>query len=292
MTVLVSTGGFANLSAVESASLLISAEIQAIELSGGQWSQTALQDLLRLCDSANLVPHNYFPPPKIPFVFNLASPNIEIQKASMEHVRKAMSWCQQLGASVYSFHAGFLIDPVPSELGKRIKSRQIFDREKSRETFLKAVTLLSSEADDLGIRLMVENNVLSQTNFETFGENPLLMVDPEECQSILNQLPPSVGLLLDVAHLKVSATTLDFPLDAVFESCGNRISGYHLSENYGLEDTNGRISVDDWYWQFIKPQVDYISIEVYGESCDFLRQQQLMVEKMLAKLKEGPENDA
>lgn len=292
MTVHVSTGGFAGLTACESVEALLAVGISEIELSGGRWSPTALENLIPYSEAAKLVPHNYFPPPEIPFVFNLGSLDTDIQRLSVQHVRQSMNWCKQLGVSVFSFHAGFLIDPTPSELGQKIQSRQLFDRQKSIDTFVKLVKQLAVEAGDLGVQLMVENNVVSQQNFDSFNGNPLLMADPQECEFVLSLLPSSVGLLLDVAHLKVSATTLKFPIAEIFDRCENRIAGYHLSENDGLSDSNGRLSVDDWYWEFINPLVDYFSIEVYGESCETLLQQQLLVKEKLAQLNESLKNDA
>ena len=42
------------------------------------------------------------------------------------------------------------------------------------------------------------------------------MADPNECKKILNSLSDNVGLLVDVAHLKVSSNTLNFDPKKMF----------------------------------------------------------------------------
>ena len=59
--------------------------------------------------------HNYFPPPKTPFVLNLAHP--ETTDVSIMHCMKAIDICSYLGKSHYSLHAGISFNPSPNDLG-------------------------------------------------------------------------------------------------------------------------------------------------------------------------------
>jgi len=79
-------------------------------------------------------------------------------------------------------------------------------------------------------------------------------------------MPGNVGVLLDVAHLKVSATTLQFSKEKAHEQLKPYIRAYHLSENDGTKDSNEPISENSWFWKYINSDVKYISLEVYG--CD------------------------
>ena len=47
----------------------------------------------------------------------------------MNQVRTAMQLAVSLGRQIYSFHAGFRIDPKVSELGNKFSNSQIMDRE-------------------------------------------------------------------------------------------------------------------------------------------------------------------
>jgi sugar phosphate isomerase/epimerase len=186
-------------------------------------------------------------------------------------MKSSIELASLLGAKKYSFHAGFLIDPKVNELGKRIPSKKLFSRDASLEVFVKRVAELSNFAGNFGISLMIENNVLSQKNWLEFKDNPFLMADPKECEQIFKYLPENVGLLLDVAHLKVSANTLNFEPQTFFELMDKKITGYHLSDNNGLADTNQKFDNASWFWPFIKKDINYYTIEVYNEDYKTLK---------------------
>ena len=62
------------------------------------------------------------------------------------------------------------------------------------------------------------------------------MCDSIECKKIITKTPKNVKLLVDVAHLKVSAKSLKFDTEKFFNDCNDLIGGYHLSDNDGLSD--------------------------------------------------------
>ncbi len=128
---------------------------------------------------------------------------------------------------------------------------------------------------------MIENNVLSANNAAEFSSNPLLMCDPGECRDVMAVMPANVGLLVDVAHLKVSANSLSFDAAQMFSECHERIAAYHLSDNNGLEDSNERFDDDAWFWPYLKTDVNYYSVEVYGHTPDQLLQQVQLVQSKL-----------
>ena len=82
-------------------------------------------------------------------------------------------------------------------------------------------------------------------------------------QKILNSLSDNVGLLVDVAHLKVSSNTLNFDPKKMFILCKNRILGYHISDNNGDRDLNSSFDDSSWFWKYIDYKKEYLSIEVY-----------------------------
>ena len=277
----VSTGGFRGKAADEVSSQLLSQGIKYVELSGGAYSATLLGDLQAMVSDIRFQIHNYFPPPADPFVLNLGSLDHVIGTRSITHVENALEWCRVLGADWYSFHAGFLLDPKVDALGRRIPNRHLFDRETCIETFINRVSHVAEIAQKAGITLMVENNVLSAKNVLEFSANPLLMCDPQECQKIMGRMPGNVRLLIDVAHLKVSANSFGFDPVGMFDLCHEWIAGYHLSDNDGLEDSNQPFAEDAWFWPYLKPDVGYYSVEVYGLSLSQLRQQVNLVQSKL-----------
>ena len=82
--IFVSTCGFRDIDGAKAAKKMINAGIRNIELSGGLYNKKTVSSLIKTSDRANLQIHNYFPPPEIPFVLNLASTN----KTTIENLDK------------------------------------------------------------------------------------------------------------------------------------------------------------------------------------------------------------
>ena len=281
--IFISTGGIRAKSAAETAMNLYQHSIPAVELSGGAYSVTYEADLLALRKDLVLQVHNYFPPPAQPFVFNLASSDPALTERSVEHVRKSMRLAVALGRPVYSFHAGFLINPRVAELGQPLGRHVLCDRASALEQFGEKVLLLAEEARREGVTLLVENNVLNAVNMATFGEDPLLLTHPNEIVTFMRQMPSNVGVLLDVAHLKVSARSLGFDLVAAHAQVKPWIQGYHLSDNDGTADTNDIVTADSWFWEVIEPGLDYYTLEVYRVSSAQLAKQYEFVKTKLVE---------
>ena len=279
----VSTGGLKNSTGLSTSKYFASNKINAVELSGGLPDMCQLKSLKKLNSYIKFQIHNYFPPPHTPFVFNLASLNSYIGNRSYKHVETAMQWALELSTPVYSFHAGFLIDPAVNELGNRVASKELFDRNQAMVLFLERVCALAKRADQLGVSLLIENNVLSFNNYIEFKGNPFLMATADECKYVMDNTPYNVNLLIDVAHLKVSAKTLDFNPTEFLEKCEPWIQAYHLSDNDGSKDSNEKISRNSWFWPYIKRGLDYYSLEIYNASLQELLQQVQLTEKSLGQ---------
>jgi len=277
----ISTGGFGKESAYETTLDFIQEGICNIELSGGLYDAELKAKLLSLRDAVTFQIHNYFPPPKKPFVLNLATLDQEIALLSVEHVKQAISWSAELGQSIYSFHAGFLMDPKVEELGRRVRPRSLYVREESLLRFIERVNKVDEYAQALGVSLLIENNVLSAKNYSEFKGNPFLMVTADECIDVMRQTSENVRLLVDVAHLKVSANSLGFDPVNFLASCDEWISAYHLSDNDGTRDSNEFISMNSWFWPYLRHDLSYYSMEIYGITPSELAQQRDLIANAL-----------
>ncbi len=281
MTAYISTGGFNRIPAYKSVRKLINYGAKNIELSGGIYCSENLKKLKSQKQKINFQIHNYFPPPKIPFVFNLASQNPLIAARSLKHVETAIRNCKEIGSDYYSFHAGFLCDIEIDELGKVVKKKKLFDRRKSINIFIKRISKLAALAKKNKVTLLVENNVLSKKNLKEFNANPFLMCEPIESCKIAKRFPPNVKLLVDVAHLKVSAKTLNFDPKIMFQKCNKYIGGYHLSDNDGKSDTNKPFFDNAWFWKYLNKNLNYFSVEVYNlNKKKFLDLQKVVFKKL------------
>ena len=223
---------------------LVSYGFKNIELSGGTEYYEGLEDdLVELRAKYNLkyLCHNYFPPPKENFVLNIASLNDEIYGKSCEHFAKAIRLSNKLGSKKFGIHAGFFIDLKLDEIGRGIYKKKFFDKEKSIERFCKGFNELKGISGD--VELYIENNVFSQTNYETYkGEVPFMLCSSSHFKELKNKI--EFNLLLDLAHLQVSSKSLNLNFDSEFSFLIKNSDYLHVSENNGLEDLNNPIKKD------------------------------------------------
>jgi sugar phosphate isomerase/epimerase len=271
--IFVSTGGVRKKTAAETARDYLLHGIFGVELSGGSFSSSYENDLLGLPNEAVLQVHNYFPPPELPFVFNLASMDPLVARQSINQVRVAMQLAVKLNNPVYSFHAGFRINPIVSDLGSVLGRYNLAARHSALEQFGERVCMLAEEARREGVTLLIENNVLTKPNLSIYQEDPLLLTSPDEISDFMEKMPSNIGLLLDVAHLKVSAKTLNFGLHEAHVNLKKWIKGYHLSDNNGDADSNECITESSWFWDSILLDLSYYTLEVYGLSTPALASQ-------------------
>lgn len=279
----VSTGGYAEQTAFKTATELSKVGIKSYEMSGGLYDPDNRANLQLLTNDANVQLHNYFPPPKKPFVINLASTDHDIVIQTKRHIKHALDLSADIGSHLYSFHAGFLINPKVNELGKRVAKRPLINRNEAMNRFIENVNEMAVYAEKLNASLLIENNVLSHNNYDYFGDNPFLMVDAEECVIVMKETANNVFLLVDVAHLKVSATSLGFDKVEFLKSVEPWVRAFHLSDNDGLSDTNKPVREDSWFWRHIRNDLDYYSLEIYKTSPKELVEQIKLTNSMLNK---------
>lgn len=276
MTIFVSTGGERQASALDIAEHWSLQGIKNIELSGGAHDPHFEERLLRFADNdVSITLHNYLPLRREAFVLNLASPDRDIFAKSKHHIEECIDLSAKIGADHYAVHAGFLLDPVPKELGRPLRKVALYNRREAEDRFISAIRELGDYAHSRDVRLLIENNVYSSSNRRIYPSNPLLMTDPASISEILERCEGSAGLLLDVAHLKVSSVSQAFDLRAAIFSLQNIVEGLHLSDNDGFEDQNAACREDSWFWGLL-PKVKYSVLEVYGlDACKIKNQVEL-----------------
>ena len=221
----------------------------AIEFSSGMPYSPDLEQIY-LSAGIPRIPHNYFPPPADPFVINLASGNERIRTRSVEHCKKGLGLAKAAGAGFFSAHAGFCIDPRPDQLGRPLDVNVAFDRQLHWKIFISSVGEVADFAASEGMAFLVENNVTARFNLTSDNVNPLFCSDPEEMLRMLSTAGrDNLGLLLDTAHLKVSAATLGFDADDACKKVANAVACVHHSDNDGETDSNGPVGAGYWFLQ-------------------------------------------
>ena len=275
-----STGGFQKLTPQSVIQKYNKIGIRSIELSGGKYvhSQKIIK-FLKEKQNINFALHNYFPVPKKKFVINLGSFEKKIFKKTFLNIKKSIDISSKLKSKYFGFHAGFLFDPNIKDLGKKFADVRLQDRKKTINLFLTRVNLLAKEAKKKNVKILIENNVITIENFKKFKQDPLLLTHPDEIIKFFKKCDKDVGLLLDVGHLKVSAKTLGFNLLKAHEMLKPYIKGYHLSDNNGLRDSNKEFTKKSWFYNKLKKNVKYISIEVYTKNIKKLKLLQNLIKK-------------
>lgn len=218
--------------------IYLDAGIQNIELSGGTSYYPEIEEDLKKYGEIyglNYACHSYFPPPKQDFVVNLASCNDEIYERSLAHYEKCIELLKQIKCKTLSIHAGFYVEVTPQNIGKKLSRDIIYNKDKAMKRFCNAYKIINVLCEDNGIKLYLENNVLSQGNYLQFGNKNLLMLtDFESYIELKQQL--EFELLLDLGHLHVSANVLKKNYKEEIMKFASFVQWIHMSENNGAWD--------------------------------------------------------
>ena len=76
---------------------------------------------------------------------------------------------------------------------------------------------------------------------------------------------PTLGVLFDAGHAKVSATALGFDARAFLDAVAPHIGAWHVSDNDGITDQNAPCREDSWFLPALRDQgAAPIVVEVAG----------------------------
>lgn len=205
--------------------------------------------------------HNYFPAPQAPFVLNLASDNDDIRSISIQHCIRGLELSKKAGAPFFSAHAGFCVDPAPDELGRKLNLSKPYSRAAHWRLFIESVKQVTEAAGKMGMRFLIENNVLAPVNVHPDGSNPLFCCGADEMIRMLNEVNSfNLDLLIDTGHLKVSGQTLRFSPDEAIKKLYHKVSCIHHSDNDGSFDTNDKMQADYWFLKHMNKFSDIVHV--------------------------------
>jgi len=233
----------------------------------------------------NLICHHLFPPPQESLIVNLASQDAVILKRSKEQIKRSIDFCDSLGIKLFTFHAGFRADP-DSKL-RFLRDKAIAPYEIAFDTFVESVKEINSYAQNSGIRIAIENNVLSDYNVID-GQNPfVLLCEAEEFEKLYERIPSvSVGILLDLGHLKVTSHWLGFDKYDFVDRVADRVFAIHVHDNNGQVDEHKELDKTSWCLEVIGRK--YLNglpvvVESFGLTVSQIIQQVGLVDKILSR---------
>lgn len=289
--IFVSTGAFGQQDVEDVVQQSLLENINYIELSSGASHRSSnLSSMLAevTSDKLRFLVHNYFPVPRRPFVLNLASDDREMLKKTHEHCKLAIDIAAEVGAPFYSVHAGFCIHLRPENLGQKLHGKEI-SKDKAKAIFFESVQMLGEYAATKNVIVAVENNVCSGFNLRE-GQNDFLLGvtgdDLEELMQAVNMR--NVRLLLDVAHLNVSANALSFNATKTIEQIAPWVIACHLSDNDGQTDSNQVLTSESWFWrplaQHLKTTPVWV-LEVYEITPQVIHEQLNLIRSVFGQLR-------
>jgi sugar phosphate isomerase/epimerase len=192
--------------------------------------------------------HNYFPPPRTPFVLNLGSADATIAARSAAFVASSLDLAAQIRAPFYGVHGGFAVDAVdvgPAGLSLPDAPPARTAREAARR-YEERIAPLADRARELEVALLVENNVCIPDN-----RGKVLHQSAEELEELIAAVP-GVGLLVDTGHLNVTATTFGFDREAFVHTLAPHIGAFHVHDNDGLVDQHRPAAPDSWILPLVR----------------------------------------
>jgi len=230
--------------------------IRKIEFSGGRFigyekTEKGIERLLR-AGVTNVLIHNYFPIPEKSFVLNFASDNADVLERSFMLAEHALTLCSRFGIPYYSFHPGYLGDGYERPDGHfGFSSAEFAPYQGALGRFRRSIHRLLEMGRARGVAIAVENLFPAPGNIRTS-----LNCSMEEVEELLCSLPEEVGLLVDLAHLNITAHYLEIDrqgfVDLLLEKFSSRIVELHLSGNNGLQDEHLPIAPGDWQLEALK----------------------------------------
>jgi sugar phosphate isomerase/epimerase len=289
--VFVSTGAFQTRSLAHALALCETCNIRHVELSSGMEYDAQNLAHIRAAhkNGMQFLVHNYFPPPAEPFVLNLASSDPQVLHTSREFCKQAIDLSAELGAPFYSAHSGFAFHLTPQMLGNPQAQAAVLNsqsRQQAYQVFLQSIDLLAGYARQYDMLFLIENNVASPHYIRADSENALLMCEaPEMLQCLRDANQPNLKLLIDVAHVNVSANALGFSRDEFLAQTAPHVAAIHISENDGIKDNNQPVSADAWFMDWLRQYREIPTvIEVYQ-----LTPQQIQAQYQLVSTLNGDE---
>jgi sugar phosphate isomerase/epimerase len=192
----------------------------------------------------NYIVHHYFPPPKEPFIVNLASPDKQILRKSIDQMKNSIDFCVDFNINFFSFHAGFRVDP---NINLKFNFNKIPEYETSFDTFKESVEKIVDYAERRSVKVAIENNVLSEYNLVDGRNKLLLMCELWEFERLFKEIPSkNLGVLLDIGHLKVTSNLLKFDANEFIYKLKDKIFAVHVHENNGRVDEHRCLKEGDW----------------------------------------------
>jgi sugar phosphate isomerase/epimerase len=196
--------------------------------------------------------HNYFPKPVDDFVINLSTENKELESKTLDLCMNSIKIASKLRNKVYSLHSGFAFEMTTDLIGNLEKQKsylrnQEYNVEKNLEIMIKNSNKILRFADNLGVSIYFENNMIPNYNFKDVQNIPYHLIEPGGIKNFFERVEyANCGLMLDVSHAKIVSEILSINPYEFFNI--DNIGYLQLSESDGFKDASETFNEKSWFF--------------------------------------------
>ena len=226
-------------------------DIEGVEL-GSNHCHEGNYDYLSVYEFQYLT-HNYFPIPEQSLVVNIASLDETLRAASIDHIKKAILFSCSNDCSLYTFHPGFIADPVDKNKDDSSYDFQFGDTEinqdrknSARKNMYRSIDTIIEFAADKDITIAIE------TEGSVTNADKLLMQEPAEYREFIKRYASTdIGINLNIGHLNLAAHHFSFDRLEFALDIKDFVVAMELSHNDMQNDDHRPLERDQWYWSLI-----------------------------------------
>lgn len=208
----------------------------------------------KICKKYNLnfLVHNYFPIPKKNFIVNIASLDKKIRKKSISHVKKCIRFTKSINSKLYTFHPGFIEDPLSSN--KNSKNYDFVWSESKKNTYQDVFEQMIISLKEISLYAKKKKvNIAIETEGSFKKKDLLVMQKPREFIELFRHFKPEdLGINLNIGHLNLASKAFGFSKVNFIKLLKNYIVAFEISHNNGVEDQHLPIKKNQWYLKILK----------------------------------------
>ena len=230
--------------------ILKSASIKNVELGSNHIYESNYDYIKKY--NFNFLVHNYFPIPKENFVINIASFDKKIREKSLNQIKKSINFYKKIGAKIYTFHPGFIVDPIKANFSEK-NYDFIWPNRKSKKNYnLAFKQMMISLKKIVNFAKKKKVNIAIETEGSYRKKNFLLLQRPTEYKKLFKFFTPDdLGINLNIGHLNLASKAFNFSKEKFVKMLKPYIVAFELSHNNGFEDQHLPLQKGKWYWSVI-----------------------------------------
>jgi sugar phosphate isomerase/epimerase len=196
--------------------------------------------------------HNFFPIPEQGYVVNIASADDSIRQKSLAHIRSSIDFTSENNADLYTFHPGFLSDPVGADRSdinfdfKFDEQPLSTNRKLAEDHMYRSLDEIVTWAKQRNVTIAVE------TEGSVRHHHQLLMQSPSDFDLFKSRFSPvDLGINLNIGHVHLASRVFSFSVESIVDCLQHYLLAMELSHNEGEEDSHQPLIEGAWYWPII-----------------------------------------